>query len=60
MASFSEGEELIMAIGDYIDQHSDNPKLFIGTPRAFDILERVKSARHARDKSYFVCRSTPA
>ena len=49
-----------MAIGDYIDQHSDNPKLFIGTPRAFDILERVKSARHALDKSYFVCRSTPA
>ena len=48
---FREVEELIMAIGDYIDQHDDNPKPFVWTAKASDILERVKRARHAPDNS---------
>ena len=40
-----------MAIGDYIDQHSDNPKPFVWTAKASDILDRVKRARHTLDKS---------
>jgi len=48
---FSEFEELIMAIGDYIDQHSDNPKPFVWTAKASDILDRVKRARHTLDES---------
>jgi transposase len=42
---FHDSEELIMAIGDYIDKHNDNPKLFIWTAKAADILEKVKRAR---------------
>jgi hypothetical protein len=40
-------EELIMAIGEYIDRHNDNPKPFVWTARATDILEKVKRARKA-------------
>jgi hypothetical protein len=39
--------ELIMAMGDYIDRHNDNPKPFIWTAKASDILEKVKRARRA-------------
>ncbi len=40
-----------MAIGDYIDQQSYNPK-----PSFSDVLERVKRARHALlDFGMFVC-----
>jgi transposase len=42
---FHDIEELIMAIGDYIDKHNDNPKPFIWTARAADILEKIKRAR---------------
>jgi hypothetical protein len=42
---FHDIEELIMAIGDYIDKHNDNPKPFIWTAKAADILEKVKRAR---------------
>ncbi len=38
-------EELITAIGDYIDHHNRNPKPFISTAKATDILEKVKRAR---------------
>ena len=38
-------EELIMAIGTYIDRHNESPKPFIWTARASDILEKVKRAR---------------
>jgi len=48
---FRDVEELIMAIGDYIDRHNENPKPFIWTARASDILEKVKRARRALDKS---------
>jgi transposase len=47
---FRDVEELIMAIGDYIDRHNKNPKPFIWTARASDILEKVKRARRTLDK----------
>jgi transposase len=37
---FRDLEELIMAIGSYIDRHNENPKPFIWTARASDILEK--------------------
>jgi transposase len=46
---FRDVEELIMAIGDYIDQHNDKPKPFVWTAKAADILEKVKRARAALD-----------
>ena len=38
-------EELIMAIEGYIDRHNEDPKPFIWTAKANDILEKVKRAR---------------
>lgn len=46
---FRDVEELITAIGDYIDKHNDNPKPFVWTAKATDILEKVKRARKALD-----------
>src|SRR5215469_2185257 len=46
---FRDVEELITAIGDYIDQHNRSPKPFIWTAKASDILEKVKRARKALD-----------
>ncbi len=46
---FRDVEELIMAIGDYIDKHNGNPKPFVWTAKASDILEKVKRARKALD-----------
>ena len=37
---FRDVDELIMAIETYIDHHNDNPRPFIWTPRAADILEK--------------------
>lgn len=42
---FRSVEELITAIFDYIDHHNDNPKPFIWTAKAADILEKVKRAQ---------------
>jgi hypothetical protein len=39
-----------MAIGNYIDQHNQNPKPFIWTAKASDILEKVTRAQAALDK----------
>jgi hypothetical protein len=36
-------EELIMAIGDYVYRHNQNPKPFIWTAKASDILEKVEA-----------------
>ena len=47
---FRDLEELIMAIGNYIDRHNHKPKPFIRTARASDILEKVKRARRALHK----------
>ena len=49
---FRNLEELIMAIGSYIDRHNENPKPFIWTARASDILEKVKRARRALNKGH--------
>jgi transposase len=46
---FRDVEELIMAIGDYIDKHNGQPKPFIWTAKASDILEKVKRARAELD-----------
>jgi transposase len=42
---FRDVEELVTAIGDYIDHHNHAPKPFIWTAKAADILEKVKRAR---------------
>jgi hypothetical protein len=39
-----------VAIGDYIDRHNDNPKPFIWTAKAKDILQKVTRAQAARNK----------
>src|SRR5437870_1413194 len=47
---FRDVEELITAIGNYIDHHNQSPKPFIWTARAADILEKVKRARRTLHK----------
>ncbi len=46
---FRDVEELIMAIADYIDRYNSDPKPFVWTAKASDILEKVKRARAALD-----------
>ena len=46
---FLDLEQLIMGIGDYIDKHNLNPKPFIWTAKASDILEKVTRARATLD-----------
>lgn len=48
---FRDVEELIMAIGDYINKHNDQPKPFVWTAKAADILEKVKRARAVLDNA---------
>jgi hypothetical protein len=47
---FQDLKELITAIGAYIDHHNENPKPFIWTAKAADILEKVTRARAALHK----------
>lgn len=42
---FQDLEQLIMAIGEYIDRHNENPKPFIWTAKANHILEKVTRAK---------------
>jgi len=42
---FRDVEELITAIGEYVDHHNKNPKPFVWTAKSQDILEKVKRAR---------------
>jgi hypothetical protein len=42
---FRDPEQLIMAIGEYIDGHNQNPKPFIWTAKANDILQKVTRAQ---------------
>lgn len=42
---FHDVEELILAIDQYVDRHNEQPKPFIWTAKASDILEKVKRAR---------------
>jgi transposase len=48
--SFCNVDDLIGAIDEYINQHNDNPKPFIWTATAKDILAKVKRARKALNK----------
>jgi hypothetical protein len=47
---FQDLEQLIMTIGEYIDGHNQNPKPFIWTAKASDILEKVTRARASINK----------
>jgi hypothetical protein len=47
---FQDLEQLITAIGDYIDGHNQNPKPLIWTAKATDILEKVTRAQAALNK----------
>ena len=55
---FQDLEQFITAIGDYIDVHNQNPRPFIWTARATDILEKVTRARDALNKGPPVWRTT--
>ena len=48
---FRSVAELEQAIRDYIAHHNAHPKSFVWTKRAEDILEKVRRARTALDKS---------
>jgi hypothetical protein len=39
--TFQNLEQLIIAIGNYVDIHNQNPKLLIWTAKATDLLEKV-------------------
>jgi transposase len=47
---FGTVAELIETIENYVDQHNSNPKPFVWTAKASDILEKVKRARTAIHK----------
>lgn len=47
---FTSVEQLQDALTNYIIRHNENPKPFIWTAKASDILEKVKRARAALDK----------
>ncbi len=51
---FHSVEELIRAIDEYIGRHNENPKPFIWTAKADDILEKVKRARSALHNQHSV------
>jgi hypothetical protein len=44
---FHDLEQLIMAIGQYIEGHNENPKPSIWTAKANDSLEKVTRAKTA-------------
>ena len=48
--AFRSVPELVAAIENYVSQHNWNPKPFIWTAKANDILEKVKRGRAALDK----------
>jgi hypothetical protein len=43
-------DKLEQAIRDYIDHHNANPKTFVWTKKAADILEKVERARASLNK----------
>lgn len=51
---FPDAEGLITAIDSYVYKHNQNPKPFIWTAKASDILEKVKCARAALDNTQSV------
>jgi len=51
---FHSVEDLVFAIFNYIDHHNEEPKPFIWTAKASDILEKVKRARVALNNQHSV------
>jgi transposase len=51
---FHSVEDLVFAIFNYIDHHNEEPKPFIWTAKASDILEKVKRARTALNNRHSV------
>jgi transposase len=49
---FRDLEQLTMAIGDYIDRHNENPRPFIWTATASDVLAKVSRARRALNNGH--------
>jgi hypothetical protein len=47
---FRSVEDLVRAIEDYIDQHNANPRPFVWTKPAAEILDKVRRARAALNK----------
>jgi transposase len=47
---FRSVQQLIAAIRAYVDEHNDDPKPFVWTAKAQDILEKVRRARAVREK----------
>ena len=47
---FQDLEQLITAIGSYVDHHNKNPKPFMWTAKANDILEKVTRAQASLNK----------
>jgi transposase len=47
---FKSVQQLEQAIRDYIDHHNANPKTFVWTKKAEDILEKVRRARQTLNK----------
>jgi transposase len=47
---FRSVDQLIEAIRAYINEHNDNPKPFVWTAKAQDIIEKVRRARAVLDK----------
>lgn len=47
---FESVDSLVVAIEEYLDVHNSNPKAYIWTAKAKDILEKVKRAKARLDK----------
>jgi transposase len=47
---FQSVAQLVEAIRAYIEEHNDNPRPFVWTAKAADILEKVRQARAVLDK----------
>jgi hypothetical protein len=48
-----------MAMGNYIDKHNDNPKPFVWTAKASDILENVTCEFQVVVTDLLVCAGAP-
>ncbi len=47
---FRSVKQLIAAINAYIEEHNENPRSFVWTAKAEEILEKVRRARAVLDK----------
>jgi hypothetical protein len=51
---FHSVPELVQAVENYVDGHNQNPKPFIWTAKASDILEKIRRARKKLIKMHSV------